>query len=60
MSTTTDLTTLTINYLTQAQYDAEVQGGTIDDDAIYLTPSVTTPSLMADYVVEQGTGGNYG
>ena len=39
MSTTTDLNTLTINYLTEAQYEAAVQGGTIDPDALYLTPT---------------------
>ena len=39
MSTTTDLTTLKINYLTQAQYDAEVSGGTINEDEIYMTPT---------------------
>lgn len=38
MSTTTDLTELKINYLTQAQYDAEVSGGTINEDEIYMTP----------------------
>lgn len=49
MSTTTDLTTLKINYLTQAQYDAAITGGTINDDEIYMTPSA-----IADYVVEEG------
>lgn len=39
MATTTDLNTLVINYLTQAQYDAEVSGGTVDPDAIYMTPT---------------------
>lgn len=39
MSTTTDLTTLKINYLTQAQYDAAVSGGTINENEIYMTPS---------------------
>lgn len=39
MSTTTDLTTLKINYLTQAQYDAAVAGGTINEDEIYMTPA---------------------
>lgn len=57
MSTTTELSKLTINYLTQAQYDAEVEGGTIDENALYLTPSESTPSVMADYIVEQGTSG---
>ena len=39
MSTTTNLPTLKINYLTQAQYDAAVSGGTVNDDELYLTPS---------------------
>ena len=38
MSTTTDLTTLKINYLTQAQYDAEVSGGTVNANELYMTP----------------------
>lgn len=38
MSTTTNLNTLKINYLTEAQYDAEVQGGTVDENALYMTP----------------------
>ena len=42
MSSTTDLDTLVINYLTQAQYEAEVSGGTIDPDQIYLTPAQGT------------------
>ena len=39
MSTTTDLTTLKINYLTQAQYDAAKSGGTINENEIYMTPT---------------------
>ena len=39
MATTTDLNTLVINYLTEAQYEAEVSGGTVDPDALYLTPA---------------------
>lgn len=39
MATTTDLNTLVINYLTEAQYEAEVSGGTVDPDAIYMTPT---------------------
>ena len=40
MSTTTNLPTLKINYLTQAQYDAAVSGGTVNADELYFTPSV--------------------
>lgn len=39
MSTTTDLTTLKINYLTQAQYDTAKSQGLINDDELYLTPA---------------------
>lgn len=41
MSTTTNLNTLKINYLTQAQYDAAEQGGTINENELYLTPDTT-------------------
>ena len=40
---TTDLDTLVINYLTQAQYDAAVSGGTIEANEIYLTEAGTVP-----------------
>ena len=60
MSTTTDLTTLKINYLTQAQYDAAAQGGTIEEDELYLTPDrdmvsdvkVDGTSVVTDGVAE--------
>ena len=42
MSSTTDLDTLVINYLTQAQYESAKSGGTIDPDQIYLTPAQGT------------------
>ena len=40
MSTTTNLSSLVINYLTQAQYDAAAQAGTLNENQIYLTPAV--------------------
>lgn len=43
MSTTTNLNTLVINYLTEAQYEAAVSGGTIDPDQLYLTPETNIP-----------------
>lgn len=43
MSTTTDLTELVINYLTEAQYESAVSGGTIDPDQLYLTPEANPP-----------------
>lgn len=38
MSTTTDLSTLKINYLTQAQYDEAVEDGLINENELYFTP----------------------
>lgn len=38
MSTTTNLDTLVINYLTQAQYNTASSGGTINENQLYLTP----------------------
>ena len=38
MATTTTLDTLVINYLTQAQYDAAQQAGTLNANQLYLTP----------------------
>ena len=40
MSTTTTLSNLVINYLTQSQYDAAAQAGTLNENQIYLTPAV--------------------
>lgn len=40
MSTTTNLSNLVINYLTQSQYDAAAQAGTLNENQIYLTPAV--------------------
>ena len=50
--TTTDLTTLKINYLSQEAYDAEVSGGTIEEDEIYLTPS--TPHIIGQIIAYAG------
>lgn len=47
MSTTTNLNTLVINYLTEAQYEAAVSGGTIDPDQLYLTPATNVPTYTA-------------
>ena len=41
MSTTTDLTTLKINYLTQAQYEAAVAQGLINSNELYFTPEMS-------------------
>lgn len=53
MATTTDLSTLKINYLTQAQYDTALLNNQINADELYLTPSSsslashTDPGLMS-------------
>lgn len=39
MSTTTDLSTLKINYLTQAQYDTALTNNQINANELYFTPS---------------------
>lgn len=39
MSTTTNLDTLVINYLSQLQYDEAVQNGTLNENQLYLTPA---------------------
>ena len=39
MSTTTDLTTLKINHLTQAQYDEAMENDEINENEIYMTPN---------------------
>ena len=40
--TTTDLATLKINLLSLADYEAEVQAGTVEPDELYLTPASGT------------------
>ena len=59
MSTTTDLSTLKINYLTQAQYDAALSGNTINEDELYLTPESSadkiSPMLELDTSAASGT-----
>lgn len=55
MATTTNLDTFKINYLTKAQYDAEVAGGRIDENALYLTPD----SGAVTEVIDQGSSGGW-
>ena len=38
MSTTTNLSTLKINYLTQAQYDEALENDQINENELYFTP----------------------
>lgn len=39
MATTTNLSTLKINYLTEEQYQSALNGGTLVENEIYMTPS---------------------
>ena len=48
MSTTTNLNTLKINYLTEAQYAAAVNGGTINENELYFTPSSIAEGEVVD------------
>lgn len=48
MATTTNLSTLKINYLTQAQYDAALTNSQINADELYMTPDTietATPTI---------------
>lgn len=48
MATTTNLSSLVINYLTQAQYDAAAQAGTLNENQIYLTPASAGTGITVD------------
>lgn len=45
---TTNVSTLKIHNLTQAQYDRELANGNIDENAIYLTPDNTEDAVSVD------------
>jgi len=55
MATTTNLNSLVINYLTQAQYDSAVSGGTIDANQLYLTPE--SGNTLSSVGIENATNG---
>ena len=54
MSTTTNLDTLKINYLTQAQYDTAKTNNQINANEIYLTPAETIPTKTSDLINDSG------
>lgn len=61
MSTTTDLSTLKINYLTQSQFDTTLGNNQINENEIYLTPTEDmTTQEVDDFVSELDIGGNAG
>lgn len=51
MSTTTDLSTLKINYLTQAQYDTALANDEINENELYMTPANSCPYQIGDIYV---------
>lgn len=48
---TTNVPTLKIHKLTQAQYDRELANGNIDENALYLTPEDNTASGGGTYII---------
>lgn len=52
--TPTNLDTLIINYLTQADFDAEVSGGTLDANQLYLTPDSSITEVAAGTGLQGG------
>lgn len=46
MSSTTELNTLKVNVLTEAQYAAAVQAGEIEENELYYTTDLTTPDTI--------------
>ena len=57
MATTTDLTTLKINYLTQAQYDTALANNQINANELYFTPSGIVGSVTSIGVSNATDGG---
>lgn len=49
MPTTTNLTTLKINYLTQAQYDDALANNQVNSDELYFTPYEPESTLDVEY-----------
>ena len=61
MSTTTNVSTLKINYLTQSQYDTALGNNQINENEIYLTPTEDmTTQEVDDFVSELDIGGSNG
>lgn len=51
MSTTTNLSTLKINYLTQAQYDTALANDEINENELYMTPANSCPYQIGDIYI---------
>lgn len=58
MPTTTNLTTLKINYLTQAQYDDALANNQINSDELYFTPQAPELEITYDSTNERLVFGN--
>lgn len=61
MATITDLSELIINYLTQDQYDAALQAGTIDENQLYLISgdSIATSIITQSAQPTKQSSGDY-
>ena len=57
MATTTDISTLKINYLTQAQYDTALANNQINANELYLTPAAPVGSVTSINVSNATNGG---
>lgn len=60
MATTTNLTTLKINYLTQAQYDTALANNQINADELYLTPATNFPNITISNNAPTSSDGSNG
>ena len=58
MPTTTNLTALKINYLTQAQYDDALANNQINSDELYFTPQAPELEITYDSTNERLIFGN--
>ena len=58
MATITNLTTLKINYLTQAQYDTALANGQINNDELYFTPQQAMKKVTIQIPASGGNGWN--
>ena len=55
MATTTNLNSLVINYLTQAQYDEAAANNTLNENQLYLTPTGITAADISRWNAKSNT-----
>ena len=53
--TTTDISTLKINVLSQSAYDTEVSNGTVNANELYMTPASCQGLMALDTTAQAGT-----